>query len=73
MIKLIDRQGLIEDLANNMVDRASVDKLKEVYRLSVIKDFSDEREYVPDYLLLEVCERYNLDTSKYTGNDDEKD
>jgi hypothetical protein len=65
MIAVKDRDGLIGELANTMVDRASVDKLKEVYRHSVVKDFTNENPFVPDYLILEVCEKYNLDVSKY--------
>mgnify|MGYP003339456221 FL=1 len=72
MIVLKDKHGLIEELANTMMDRASVDKLKEVYRDSVIKEFTGAA-YMPDYLLLEVCERYNMDISKFTETKDETD
>lgn len=72
MIVLKDKLGLIQDLANTMMDRASVEKLKEVYRDSVIKEFTGA-PYMPDYLLLEVCEKYNMDISKYTEEKHETD
>ena len=72
MIVLKDKHGLIEDLANTMMERASVEKLKEVYRDSVIKEYIGAA-YMPDYLLIEMCQKYNVDISKFTEQKDETD
>lgn len=69
MSDLKDRYGLVEELSKVMAEVATIEKLKEVYAHSIRISLSKENpEYIPDYMVIDMCKNYDVDVSKFVEN-----
>ena len=58
------RSELIGKVATAGSESVSIERLKQVYIESITKELV-ETSYLPDYLLIEMAERYGVDCKEY--------